>query len=249
MSVKTTVKKIMEHPDRDELISKLLIQIDAKEVAEWLEAKYSNANEKKFVLSEKAIKEFSDNYLDIYSMVQEDLQKVKSSSGDDDINLSIQNSPAYKDILIKTAGQELDIRSSLKNLANAIEIRMGQVFDVIQEDPSSINTRVDNVLIKYAEVFGTLLEKYYKFTEAPEAGMTQNNITVNIVDKQISVVHDTVRETLAQMDLETSMRFMELYSNNISKMKMTEADSIQKPQNRLIEAQILNEEISKKLEE
>ena len=248
MSVKATVKKIMEHPDQSEILSKLLIQIDPKEVFEWLESKYSNVNEKKFVISEKSLKDFADNYLDIYSMVQEDLAKVKSSS-EDDLNLTIQNSPAYRDILLKTAGQELDIRDSLKNLARAIETRMGQVFDVIQEDPSSINTRVDNVLIKYAEVFGNLLEKYYKFTEAPENNITQNNITLNIVDKQISVVHDTVRETMAQMDLETSMRFMELYSNNIAKMKMAEKDEVQTPASRMIEAQILSEEISKKLEE
>ena len=248
MSVKATVKKIMEHPDQSEILSKLLIQIDPKEVFEWLESKYSNVNEKKFVISEKSLKDFADNYLDIYSMVQEDLAKVKSSS-EDDLNLTIQNSPAYRDILLKTAGQELDIRDSLKNLARAIETRMGQVFDVIQEDPSSINTRVDNVLIKCAEVFGNLLEKYYKFTEAPENNITQNNITLNIVDKQISVVHDTVRETMAQMDLETSMRFMELYSNNIAKMKMAEKDEVQTPASRMIEAQILSEEISKKLEE
>jgi hypothetical protein len=59
----------------------------------------------------------------------------------------------------------IDIRRIVKNLCIAVETRLSQVFDEIQEDPRNINTKIDRLLIEYAEVLGNILEKYYKFTE------------------------------------------------------------------------------------
>lgn len=251
MSNKAVVKKILEHPDKEELLSKLLLQIDPKDIAEWLDAKYQTVGEKKFVLGEKALKTFRDDYLDIYNLVQEDLALTKASSSDPSMEMSetIQNLPAYKEILVKTANQELDIRTSLKVLANAIETRMSQVFDQIQEDPTMINTRVDNLLINYAELFGNLLEKYYKFTETTEVAQVNNNITVQVFDKHMVVFYEIIREAIAELNLENSMKFMEIISSKLENVKMSEKDALAPAPIRLAEAQVLNEQIMQRLDE
>ena len=59
---KNALKKILEHPDRDEIISKLVIGIPPKDIYEFLSVKYTNVSEQKFVIAEKSIKSFQDNY-------------------------------------------------------------------------------------------------------------------------------------------------------------------------------------------
>jgi hypothetical protein len=247
---KNALKKILDHPDRDEIISKLVIGIPPKDIFDWLQAKYTNVSEIKFVIAEKSIKSFQINYLDIYKTIQEDLAKTKTAiatNTQEDLSLTINNLPAYKNMLVQTAEKELDIRQTVKNLSFAIESRLAQVFDAIQEDPRNINTRVDRLLIEYAELFGGILEKYYKFTEAPAENTMQHNVTIQVMDQHISVFYDAIKEVLAQMDLESSLYFMELFNEKINKLKQAPEKEIAPTEVRLAEAKLLQETINKKL--
>jgi hypothetical protein len=245
---KNALKKILEHPDRDEIISKLVIGIPPKDIYEFLSGKYTNVVERKFVISEKLIKAFQDNYLDIYNTIYEDIVKVKSSgSVEEKLELAIRNNSSYRSVMLKTANNELDIREMITNLCKAIESRLAQVFDEIQEDPRNINTRVDRLLIDYTEVLGNILEKYYKFTELPVNQVVQHNVTLQVVDQHISVFHDVIREVLSQMDLETSLYFMEVFNDKMAKLKPPGEKEIPNTDIRLAEAKLLNETINKKL--
>lgn len=250
---KNSLKKILDHPDREEVICKLVLDISPKDIHEWLASKYSNVGDAKFVLGERAIKTFKDNYLDVYSLIQEDIMKTKmavATSTEEQLELSIKSNPTYRSKMLELAGKEIDIRKMAAQLCVAIETRMSQVFDEIQEDPRNINTKVDRLLIDYAEVFGNILEKYYKFTEAPtETQFIQNNMTLQFMDQHILVLQDTIRETLTEMDLESSMLFMERFSEKMSKLKLPEKEVIPNTDIRLAEAKLLNETINQKLNE
>lgn len=249
---KNALKKILEHPDKDELISKLVCGISAKETHEWLAGKYTNSAEAKFVIAEKSIKSFQDNYLDIYNLIQEDIVKTKqavATNTQDQIDLAVKNNPTYKSKMLELAEKKLDVRMTIAQLCVAIETRLAQVFDEIQADPRNINTKVDRLLIDYAEVLGNILEKYYKFTEAPVDNVIQHNVTLQVMDQHITVLHDVIREVLAQMDLESSMYFMEVFNERISKLKAPEKDAPPSVDAQLAEAKLLNETINKKLNE
>ena len=248
---KNALAKILQHPDKDEIISKLIIGISAKDIYDWLKAKYTNVSEHKFVIAEKSIKSFQSNYLDIYNMINEDLAKSKSAlatSTEEQLMLSVQNNPTYKNKMLELAGKELDIKKIITNLCVAIESRLAQVFDEIQEDPRSINTKVDRLLIDYAEVLGTILEKYYKFTEEPQVQTVNHNINVQVTE-HISVFHDVIKEVLSQMDLETSLYFMEVFNEKMSKLKPPSEKDAPNTEMRLAEAKLLNEKIDKKINE
>src|SRR6185369_16466954 len=106
---KTTFKKIADHPDRDEIISKLVLDTSPKTIHAWLAGKYTNVSENRFVISEKLIKSFKDNYLDIWTMIKNDLSGARgsiSSNTEDELQLAINNVPAYKDLILKTASEE-----------------------------------------------------------------------------------------------------------------------------------------------
>jgi hypothetical protein len=249
---KTALKKIIDHPDKDEIISKLVIGTSANDVHEWLQAKYTNVSEAKFVIAEKSIQSFKDNYLDIYNLIQEDIAKSKmavATNTEEQLTLSVQNNSAYRSKMMELASKEIDVRKIVANLCVAIETRLAQVFDEVQADPRNINTRIDRLLIEYADTLGNILEKYYKFTEVPANNVVQHNVTLQVVDQHISVFHDVIRDVLSQMDLQTSLYFMEVFHKKMESLKSPEKNNILNTDMKLAEAKLLNETITQKLNE
>jgi hypothetical protein len=249
---KNALKKIIDHPDKDEIISKLVIGVSAHDVHEWLQAKYTNISEVKFVISEKSIKSFQENYLDIYNLIQEDIAKSKTAvatNTEQQLDLAIQNNSAYKSKMLELASKEIDVRKIIANLCVAIETRLAQVFDEIQSDPRNINTRIDRLLIEYTDTLGNILEKYYKFTEAPTNNVVQHNVTLQVVDQHISVFHDVIRDVLSQMDLQTSLYFMEVFHKKMEILKSPDKENLLNTDMKLAEAKLLNETITQKLNE
>lgn len=238
--------------DKDEIISKVILGISPKDIHDWLAAKYCSPAEKKFVISEKMIATFKDSYLDVYTMIQEDIQKTKqaiSTTSIEELELSVKNNSVYKSKMQELATKEIDVRKMIAQLCLAVEMRLGQIFDSIEEDEENINTKIDRVFLEYAETLGNLLEKYYKFTESPADINVNHNITLQVVDQHIAVFHDSIRETLAEMDLESSMFFMEVFQKKMAKLKPAPLDALLNTDVKLAEAKLLNETINQRLNE
>ena len=248
---KPSYKKILEHPDKDEIISKLVIGISPSDIHDWLKVKYTNVNESKFVLTEKIIKSFNDNHLDFYNDMLQDLSATRAAvatSTEEQLKLSVKTNPAYNDALLKVANNELDIEKIMATMAINIETRMAQVFDEMMEDPRNINTRVDRLFAEYADTLGSLLDKYHKWKEKPVADQViQHNVTLQVVDQHISVFHDVIKEVLSQMDLETSMYFMEVFTEKMSKLKQPTPELGPSQEMKLAEAKLINETINQKI--
>src|ERR1035437_2141014 len=100
---KPTYKKILDHPDREEIISKLVMGISAKDINEWLKDKYTSINEPKFIISEKIIKSFQSTYLDFYNNIHQDLSKTKTAiatSNEDQLELAVKGNSAYRSAMV-----------------------------------------------------------------------------------------------------------------------------------------------------
>lgn len=245
------VKKILEHPDKDEIISKLLIGIPPKDINEWLAAKYTNVSEAKFVIAEKTLKNFQDNFLDVYSMIKADVHNTQfaiTAGTQDTLQLSLQDNATYKNIMLAQATNELDIKKMLATAIAAIELRCGQIFDQIQADPTSISTREERLLNEYFDRFGGMIEKYQKYVVGSPDQVIQHQHTVQHMDQHVSILQEAIRETLAEMDLESSLRFMEILPQKLSKLNPPTEKEIKTDQ-KLAEVKVLNEKINTMLME
>ena len=240
------VKKILDHPDKDEIISKLLIGISAKDINEWLAVKYTNVSEAKFVIAEKTLKTFQDNYLDVYSMIKADVANTQfalANGTSDQLQLAVADNATYKSIMLAQASSELDIKKMLGSAIVAIETRCMQIFDQIQNDPTVVNTREERLHLEYFDRLGTMIEKYSKYVLGSPDQIIQHNVQVQHIDQHVSVLQDAIRETMAEMDLETSLRFMEIFNEKMTKLKMPTEKEIQTDQ-KLAEVKVLNEKIN-----
>lgn len=237
-------KRIVEHIDRDEIISKISANIPLEDIHEWLKAKYSLGAEKQYVLSVQALKSFKANYFDFYQALKGDLALAKSPLASDSLELAVKTSPAYHDALLNVANHELDLKLTISKLCAAIETRLSQVHDLIQDeyynDPRSLNTKMDYLLIQYVNAFTPLLEKANKIiNEAPDQ-IIQHNVSVQHIDQQVAVFYEAIRETLSEMNIEFAMIFMEHFSEKIKKLR----DPTTIPANRLQEVKTLNAAIN-----
>jgi hypothetical protein len=249
---KPTYKKILEHPDKDEIISKLVIGISPTDIHDWLKAKYTNVGDSKFIISEKICKSFQNTYLNFYQDIQQDIAKTKLAVADgtvDQLDLAVKSNPTYEDAMLKLASGELNVEMMMGKMALAIETRISQIYDIIQEDPRNVNTKTERLWSEYIEKASNLLDKYYKWHEAQSSTVIQHNVTLQVVDQHISVFHDVIKEVLSQMDLETSLYFLEVFNDKMAKLKMPDPNAAPTTEMKLAEATLLNETINKKINE
>jgi hypothetical protein len=241
-------KRILEHPDREEIISKSLANIPPIEIAESLAARYNPETEKQFILSETYIKKFQSEYLDIYTTIKDDLYKTKQNqvAPSEALQQEIQGSPAYHKALEKYIDTEIDIKTMVKKMVVNVEGRISQIYDIVQEDPA--NFRNDRVLIEYFDTLAGILEKYDTILNgSPEQINIQNNINIQIVDDHINVIYNIIKEILSKLDYDTSLLFIEMFNNEMSKLKSVNAQ-ILPVDKRLNEVKILEETVAKKIE-
>lgn len=242
---KTAIKKILDHPNKDELISKLIEGSDPKELHNWLQEKYISESEKRFVLSEDLLSDFKDKHLDFYLTIRNDVLATKEAdkSIDKALDISLKRNKKYKERLVDLATKEVDVKQLIKNLVNKIELRVDQVFDKIQESDDYDDFRNDNTLIKWCTLLMETIDRCNKIVnEAPDQ-VVQHQHTIQLADQQIAIIIDTIKDILSQIDYESSLYFMEQYNARIGALKAPEEFKPSSTEVRLAEAKLLNEKI------
>lgn len=243
---KTIAKLVLDHPDKDEIITKLVSEISEEDIADWLRAKYNG--QKQLTITKKNLSIFKDEYLDIYSTIREDLLKTQFNMAvsSDDALEEVQGNEAYKKKLLDIADKELDIKTIVKRLVVQIQHRSEQVFDDIQRDPR--NKKMDRTLVEWFTLLLNTLEKFDLITNGnPEQVTIQNNINIQLVDNHINMVYGVIREILAQLDYETSLLFTELFTKKLGELKAS-AEPVLQMDERLQAAYTVEAQIKDKLD-
>jgi len=241
---KDIAQKILDHPDRDEIIAKLVAGVAVSDIHEWLDSKYESVGEKKFALSAKIITTFQKDYLDFYNTIREDLMKTKSVSASEALMTEVQGSVTYKKALETYLNSEVDIRLMVKQALAAIEFRTAQVFDQIQDDPQ--NVKIDRTLIEWFNTLSVLMEKYDGIQNGNIENINiQNNINIQVVDKHINIIYDIIKEILTRLDYDTSLMFIDMFNDAMEKLELPETAPIEE---RLLETQFITKNINNKLD-
>ena len=243
---KNIALKILYHPDKAEILNKLLAGTSISDIHEWLKAKYTNEGEDKFVLNEKTISSFNKDYLDIYSLIKDDLTKVKGQSPEDELTLAVQNNPTYRKTLERYVESELDIKTMVQRVLATIETRIEQMYDLIQEDPRNI--KIDRTLIEWFNTLISLLEKYDTIKNGNlEQVNIQNNINIQVLDDHINVIYNLIKSILTRLDYDTSLVFVDMFNEEMQKIKPSNKE-IAPVEARLAEAQVISQTVSAKLD-
>jgi len=243
------IKSISCHPDKDEIIAKLVLNISPSDINKWLKYKYKETKSTQLIIGIASLKKFKDEYLDMYNIVKQDIMQEYSnyrSNIEQDPKKLVQSNSAYRDKLQEYINTEVDIKVLIKNLIVASEFRIEQIYNIIQSNPN--NTKPDYVILQWIQTITNLLEKQDTIINgSPDKIIQQNTINIQILDQHIGVFSKVIREVISRLDYDTSLLFVDILNEELKKLKEPTETTLSVDA-RLIEARRLEDQVSVQLD-
>lgn len=209
--------KIINHPDKDRIITKLVGGDPPKTVSEFLKFKYDDPGESHLRLPINLLTEFKDKYLDRYKFLEKVVKDQQDGKLDKKIADSLLNNKSFRDRLAELADEKIDLKKKIVQVLAIIEQRAEQVFDAIQQNPS--NFKGDYVLIKYLELLVNAVEKGDKVINERPDMLIQHNISIQLIEQHSLMFQEAIRETLKKFDPEVSVMFMDLLTQKLAELQ------------------------------
>lgn len=239
---------ILSHPNKEEIISKLLTGTDPKSVSQWLKLLYPEKNQNHLRLSVKILQEFSKSqYVDFYNQYTQEITTAVHTGQIDKLDKkvadSIVNNKSLRERLAEHADKEINIKEKFLSLDLLIRDRIEQVFDKIQENPGG--WKGDYVLIKWVEQYLKMVENYDKQVNNRPDQIIQHTHTVQYINQQTAAIQDAIREVLATYDPEMAIFLTEKITEKLNNIKAPVEMVTQSPEDRLSEVKILEATILK----
>ena len=207
---------LTEHPDKEEIISKIVNGSDAREINQWLKLKYPLKEQKHLVLSIKLLQEFSKSqYNDYYQQYTQQITTAVQSGQplEKKISDSLLNNKTFKERLSEHAEKEINVRDRFLMVDLLIRTRVEQLFDKIQENPNL--NKQDYVMLKYCEQWLNMLDKYDKSQNNRPDQIIQHNYTVQYMNQTSIAIQDGLREALSELDPEVALLVMSKISEKL----------------------------------
>lgn len=215
-------QKILDHPDKNNIISKLASGESAASVSEYLKLKYSEKDQKHLRLSSKLLSGFIDKYLNQYEHLEKIVSDQKQGKLDKKLAASIINNKTWNERLAEKVDAELDIKLKVMQVLTLLEARAEQVFDSIQENPA--NFKGDYVLIKYFELLFNALEKCDKVVNERPDQVIEHNYSIKLVERHSVVLQNAIREVLSEMDPDIASLFLDKLSDKLRELEEPEEE-------------------------
>jgi hypothetical protein len=218
----TDFSSILNHPDRDEIISKLLTGTDAKDVNQWLKLRYPNKDQNHLRLSIKILQDFGKSqYTDFYNQYTQDITAAVHSGQIDKLDKkvadSLLNNKTLRERLAEHTSKEIDIKERFLMLDLIIRDRIEQMFDKIQENPGG--AKADYAILKWIEQYLNLLDKYDKQVNNRPDQVIQHTHTIQYFNQQIAAYQDAMREVLATYDPDMAIFLQEKITEKLNNVK------------------------------
>lgn len=239
--------KIIDHPDKQDIIDRLVGGATPKEVSTHLKLKYPDKEQAHLRLTATLLQSFLDTYLDVNEDFKKDLTALKKQDEEYRKNLSpaLANSASYKQRIEEIADTELDIIQFAKEILLTAKARLEQVFDKIQEDPTKINSKQEYVVIKWYEVVSQLIEKYQKVTDTGSDQITNYNITMQMVDDQVYAIQEATRRSMLKMSPDEANKFIDIFNYELTQLKPPKPEEAQTQEERMADVKLLEEKVEK----
>jgi hypothetical protein len=212
---------IVEHPDRQEIISRLISGEAPKIINQWLMLKYGADGQQHLHIPATTLKSYADSHVDLLDQLQRDIKEHRIAKTSSSASKLTKNSKTYQAIIEELADNELDIKKTIRGIVQVIRTRTEQVFDKIQQQEAGNvgGNKGDYALIKYFEILLNAVEKLDKISNNSVEKEVQHSYTIQYIDQNMSIFHDALRETLSELDYEVSLRIMNRLNEKIMAAK------------------------------
>lgn len=213
--------KIIDHQDKEEIISQLVNGTPVRDVAEYLRLKYPGAENAHLRVSFSTIQNFKKNYLDLDGQVARDVRAAASDAIAaqrlDDGREVVSGTTAYQKKISEIVDNKLDVQREIIKIFSLLDARIEHFYNLLSnyEFP---NSREERVFQGYIDQLIRLLESYKKYVEGYSESV-EHNININVMNDQINVVREAVRKSLEDTSPEIAIRFMDNLNKNMKTLE------------------------------
>lgn len=228
-------KKILNHPDKEDIIGKLLEGDSVKSIEGWLKKKYPRT--RRLHVSYMTLQKFRKGNLNLKGNVLDDIKnkrtEVDRKSVEAETRMIISSSSAYQKKIDEIAGTELDVTRRLLEMDKVIGSRIEYYYNLLQNGSVETTIRDDKVFIEYINTMKSLMQDWKKYIEGVADKRIDHNININVVNEQARVLKEAVLSVLQEINPELVTVFVTRLDN---KIKMLDANN----NDRFIEGEIID---------
>jgi hypothetical protein len=211
-------KKVLQHPDKEIIISKLIEGESLRDVEAWLKSKYPR--KKRLHVSYMTLQKFRQEHLNIEGEVLEDIKNKRNDKAREEAiaeqKMIINSSNAYQDKINQVVSNEIDVSKRLLEMDALITSRMEFYYNMLQEGGG---VKEDKVFLEYVSMMKGLMQDWKKYIEGFADKKVDHNININVAFDQVNVLKSVIYEILEEIDpglinvfinkLDTKMRELE----------------------------------------
>jgi hypothetical protein len=199
--------KVLNHPDKEDIIRKLLEGESVKEVERWLIQKYPRT--KRLHVSYMTLQKFRTDNLNLRGEVLEDIKnkraEVDKQSAEAEAKMIINSSSAYQQKISEIASSELDVTRRLLELDALVNSRIEYYFNLLQQGGS---IREDKIMLEYINTMKSLMQDWKKYIEGFADKKVEHNININVINEQARMLKEAVIEVLRELNPELTYNFI-----------------------------------------
>jgi hypothetical protein len=232
--------KILNHIDREEIISKLLAGMSPNEIRIWLVAKYPDEKDKDQLISVSSISDFRKNYLNLSReatrLIKKEQKKkemhlphnanvtafIDRADDNDEVRVlrardTLLNSPAYRDKLKEVADAQLDAPRLMKELLTLLQSRIEVYYNEIASATTIGDTlKADKMFAEYVKLASDVLKDSKKVWDDYNAQPDEGTIDLDIVHQMVGVVRDVVKDSMNDLAPEIALEFMDRLNKRLT---------------------------------
>tara|TARA_B100001027_G_C16228313_1_gene313284 strand:- start:271 stop:954 length:684 start_codon:yes stop_codon:yes gene_type:complete len=201
-------KKILNHPNKEDIIKKLLGGESVKEVEGWLKDKFPRR--KRLHISYMTLQKFRSEHLNLKGDVLDDIKNKRSdldqAALDAEAKLIVTNSSAYQQKIEEIASNKLDVSKRLLEMDSLINSRLEFYYNMLQNGGS---LKEDKIFIEYINTMKGIMQDWKKYVEGIADKRVEHNININVVNEQARILKETVIDVLEEMSPELITIFVD----------------------------------------
>ena len=211
-------EKLLLHPDKNVIVKMLMRGDGVRAISKYLKEKYPN--NKKMQLTTNTLQKFRTEKLNLEGEALEAVKEATKQSAEikkeKKEDAQIKRIPAYKEKLKEVVDYHVDLQNELKQLLILIKARTEDLFDKASNGQITINEEAN--LQRYFASWTTTIERWAKYIEKIADKTIETNVNITVIEDQMSVIREAIRETLNEFEPEIAIKFLDKLSSKIANL-------------------------------
>tara|TARA_Y100000114_G_C11764050_1_gene332063 strand:+ start:12350 stop:13024 length:675 start_codon:yes stop_codon:yes gene_type:complete len=220
------MSKVLRHPDKEDIIARLISGDSVKEVDSWLKSKYPR--KKRLHISYMTLQKFRSDHLNLKGEVLEDIKNKRSevdkASAAAEAKMIIESSSAYHDKINEIASNEMDVTRRLLEIEALVNSRIKYYYDLLNNGGS---LREDKIFLEYISALKGIMQDWKKYIEGVADQKIEHNVSVSVINDHAEILKSAVLDVLNEMSPELVGVFIERVSVRMRELTLNDAKQIE----------------------